>query len=380
MEIFKQFEEKLNKLPTSPGVYLMKDVNNSVIYIGKAKNIKNRVNQYFRNYENHFVRIRSMISKIFDFDYIMTDTEVCALILECNLIKKYLPKYNVLLKDSRNFPYIKLTLSEDYPRIVLTRKVENDGSKYFGPFLSNFSVECLIEIIREFFKIRSCNKIIKEGVKLNPCLDYHLGFCSAPCAFKISHEEYRNIFYKAILFLKGKTGSVVKWMRFKMKNCVNDLEFEKAKKYKNKIETLICLENNQKMFSSSKKENIDIIGLFKGLSILCVQIFYMRDGKVVGSEYFLFDGESSKEEVLTSFIKQFYFLSTILPREILIPFEIEELESLQEWLQSFSTSKVKIIVPKKGEKLKLLEIVNRNAAESTKKIIFKNKINYIISE
>ena len=363
---------KLKELPMSPGVYIMRNSDGKVIYVGKSKHLKNRVSSYFIHSKNHTPKTVAMVENVADFDYIMTDSEVEALVLECNLIKKYLPKYNILLKDDKQYPYIKLTLNEDYPRIYMTRKLKKDGAKYFGPYMSSMMVRNALETIKRIFKVRSCNK----GLPLNleharPCLYYHIGQCSAPCCNKISQEEYKDTFEQIASVLEGKYDSIIEELKKKMYEESDRLEFEKAARYRDKIESLKMLGEKQKMLSVGK-DNRDIIGLFKGEFESCVQIFYMREGKIQGSEYFVFkDENSSPDEILSGFMKQYYYNATNIPGEILIPENIADDESMSEWLSDKVGHKIKILVPQRGEKAHLIKMVNKNAEETLRQHIFK---------
>lgn len=362
---------KIKELPMNPGVYIMKNTAGEVIYVGKSRHLKNRVSSYFIHSKNHTPKTIAMVENVYDFDYIVTDTEVEALILECNLIKKYLPKYNILLKDDKHYPYIKITLNEDYPRIFMTRKLKKDGAKYFGPYMSSAMVKNAIETIRKIFKVRSCSKKLPQlSESSRPCLFYHIGQCSAPCCGKVTEEEYRETFDRISSVLDGKYKSVTEELRKKMFDASDKLEFEKAARYRDKIESIGILGEKQKMLSVGK-DNRDIIGIFKGEFESCVQIFYMRDGKIQGSEYFVFeDTESEYSEILSEFVKQYYFSATNIPGEILISDNITDSDNIAEWLSKKAEHKIKIIVPQKGEKAKLINMVNKNAEENLKRHIF----------
>lgn len=355
-----------------PGVYIMKNSDGEVIYVGKSKLLKNRVSQYFMNSKNHTPKTVSMVEHIADFDYIMTDTEVEALVLECNLIKKYRPKYNILLKDDKQYPYIKVTIDEEYPRIYMTRKVRKDGAKYFGPYMSTISVKNALEIIRRIFKIRSCTKKLPRDIgKTRPCLYYHIGQCSAPCCSKISKENYREAFEQISNVLEGKYDDIISNLHSKMLEASEKLEFEKAGRYRDRIQGLKMLGEKQKIISTND-ENRDIIGVFKSEYESCVQIFYMRNGKIQGSEYFVIaDGQSTEAEIISEFMKQYYFTATNIPKEILISQAIDDSEGIEEWLSGRTGHKIRVIVPQRGEKAKLVKMVNKNAQESLRQHIFK---------
>lgn len=371
-ETLLKIKEKLKNLPVSPGVYLMKDKYGKVIYVGKSKVLKNRVSSYFINSKGHNVKTKKLVSNIFDFDYMITDSEVEALILECNLIKKYMPKYNILLKDDKQYPYIKITSKEDYPRIFITRKLVKDGSKYFGPYMSASNTKETLEVIKKVFKIRSCNKSLPRDIgKDRPCLYYHIGQCSAPCAGKISKEEYSEMFNQITDVLNGNYSVLTEALTDKMHNASENLEFEKAAGYRDRINHLKALDEKQKIISGNK-DNRDIIGFYKEDDTACVQVFYMRGGKMLGSEHHIFENfDDSETELILSFVKQFYFNATNLPKEILLPIEIEDMEQIGSWLSEIKGSKVTISVPKRGDKAHSVVMVSRNAEESLKIYKFK---------
>lgn len=379
-------KEKLKKLPLCPGVYLMKDHNGAVIYVGKSKLLKNRVSQYFMHSKNHTPKTLAMVSHITDFDYMVTDTEVEALVLECNLIKKYRPKYNILLKDDKQYPYIKITSQEEYPRIYMTRKVLKDGAKYFGPYMSAFMVKETLETVKQIFKVRSCSKNLPRDIgKGRPCLYYHINQCSAPCSGQISKEEYREVFDQIASVLEGKIDPLLALLTDKMVRASESLEFELAARYRDKIESLKILGDKQKMISTTEN-NRDIIGVFQDERESCIQIFYMRDGKISGSEYFVIDSEeTTKADILSGFMKEYYFHATMIPREILLAEEIEDREEVAVWLSQKMDRKITLVHPKRGEKASLIEMVNKNAEESLQKHRFKRdreriKENEILSQ
>lgn len=367
-------KQKLKTLPLCPGVYLMKDKTGTIIYVGKSKLLKNRVSQYFLQSKNHTPKTLAMVSKIADFDYIITDTEVEALVLECNLIKKYHPKYNILLKDDKQYPYIKLTIQEDFPRITMTRKVTKDGASYFGPYMSAFMVKETIETLRQIFRTRSCTKKLSEEYqKGRPCLYYHINQCSAPCCGFVSKQEYREIFDQISSVLEGKATEIIKDLTDKMYAASEQLEFELAKRLRDRISSLKILSEKQKIVSTSDN-NRDILGIYQDETESCIQIFYMRDGKISGSEYYVFENDfSTKQELLSGFIKQYYDNVTMIPKEILVAEELEEVEDVKAWLSHKSGYKITVHCPKKGEKAKLIQMVNNNAEESLAKHRFKRQ-------
>lgn len=385
-ERLKRIKEKLKDLPFTPGVYLMKDKDGKIIYVGKSRTLKSRVSQYFQYSSSHTEKTISMAANVEDFDYILTDTETEALVLECNLIKKYRPKYNILLKDDKQYPYIKLTLAEEYPRIMMTRRIVKDGSKYFGPYMSAFSVKDTLDTIRSIFGVRSCSKKLPRDIgKSRPCLYYHMKKCMAPCDNKVSQEEYREVFDKISDVLDGNYKPITEILTEKMKSASEMLEFERAARYRDKINSIKMLGEKQKIISTDES-NRDMIGIFKESDDACVQVFYIRSGKVLGSEYFVFENvKDTEQEILEGFIKQFYFSSSKIPKEILISSEIEDINSIQEFLRNISGYKTELKIPKRGEKAKMMQMVLKNAKQSLIKHKFKRnrdeiKQNRILSE
>lgn len=371
-ETFELIKEKIKNLPLDPGVYLMKDKSGTIIYVGKSKALKNRVSTYFMNSKNHTVKTRRLVENVADFDYIITDSETEALILECNMIKKFMPKYNILLKDDKQYPYIKITTKDKFPKIFITRKLVKDGSKYFGPYMSSGNVRETLEVIKRIFKIRSCNKVLPRDIgKERPCLYYHIGQCSAPCAGKISQEEYSEMFNKISSVLNGNYSILTDELTKRMYTASDNLEFEKAAGYRDRINNLKMFDEKQKI-TSTNEENRDVIGVFQDNKDSCVQIFYMRGGKMIGSEYYMFENcDDTMDELLSSFIKQFYFTSTNLPKEILIPTEIEDKEDVVKWLNEKAGFKINIAVPKRGDKAHTINMVTKNAEESLRLHKFK---------
>ncbi len=368
----ERIKEKLKNLPMTPGVYIMKNSEGSVIYVGKSKVLKNRVSQYFQNTASHTPKTIAMVEKVEDFDYILTDTEAEALALECNLIKKYRPRYNILLKDDKQYPYIKITMNEDFPKIMMTRRVTRDGSIYFGPYMSAFMVKETLEVIKKIFKVRSCKKVLPRDIGHGrPCLLYHLKQCSAPCDGKISKDEYREIFNRIENVLRGNNKEIISELEEKMYKASSAMEFEKAASYRDKIESIKALSEKQKI-TSAKDDSRDVIGVYVAEEESCIQVFYIREGKVMGTEHFVFQTDGSAlSETVEAFIKQFYYASTSIPKEILIPERFEELEDVEKWLGENCGHRVHLNNPQRGEKLRLLEMVNKNAEESYKIYKFK---------
>lgn len=371
-DIMCRIKEKLKTLPMSPGVYLMKDKDGKIIYVGKSKVLKSRVSSYFINSKSHTVKTVKMVNQVNDFDYILTDSEVEALILECNLIKKYMPKYNILLKDDKQYPYIKITVKEEYPKIFVTRRLVKDGSKYFGPYMSAANTKETLDTIKRIFKIRTCNRVLPRDIgKDRPCLYYQIGQCSAPCAGKISQEEYSEMFNKISDVLSGNYSMLEKALTEKMYKASDNLEYEKAAGYRDRINNLRALDEKQKIISTNE-DNRDIIGVYRDNNDCCVQIFYMRGGKMLGSERYVFENsDDTLEELISGFIKQFYFTATNIPKEILIPVEIEDSDEIEKWLSEKSGHKIRVNMPKRGDKAHTIKMVNKNAEESLKVHKFK---------
>ncbi|EMS70623.1 excinuclease ABC subunit UvrC [Ruminiclostridium cellobioparum] len=361
-------QEELKKLPDKPGVYIMKDVNGIVIYVGKAVVLKNRVRQYFQNSANHPPKVCAMVSRIHEFEYIVTDTEVEALMLECNLIKKYKPKYNILLKDDKHYPYIKVTMNEQYPRILKTRRVEKDGAKYFGPYSSAFAVNDAIDTIKKLFPIKTCNRNLPRDIgKFRPCLNYHIRQCLGPCQGEVNREEYRNMMKKICSFLGGQYDEILNDLKGQMETAAQNLEFEKAAQLRNKINSIVQLSEAQKVLSADGQDR-DIIGFAQNATDLCIQVFFVRNGRVVGREHFVFEGEGNEDVrySLSTFIKQFYNTVQFVPSEIVIPQEIEDSGIIEQWLTGKRGFKVSLRVPQRGELVKFVKMVVQNAEISLK--------------
>ena len=341
-------EEKLKTLPENPGVYLMKNSEGKIIYVGKAKILKNRVRQYFQKNKNHSPKVQAMVKKISDFETIITKTEVEALILECNLIKKHRPRYNISLKDDKTYPYLKLTINEKFPRILITRNKIDDGAKYFGPYTN--SIKDTVQLLRKIFPLRTC-----KNFQSRPCLEFHIKKCFAPCANKISAENYFEIVKSAEKFLEGKTHEVEKNLQEKMLSAAENLDFEQAAQFRDILLSVKKISEKQKIVTDTG--NLDTIGFSKINSEVCAQIFFIREGKVLGRENFLLSNaaEESDAKIISEFLKQYYSRAEILADEILLPCEIEDEKILAEWL------KVKIFEPKRGVKKSLVEMACENA-------------------
>ena len=358
-------DEELKKLPDEPGVYIMKDASGEVIYVGKAINLKKRVRQYFQSSRNNSPKVNAMVSHIHEFEYIIVDNEIEALILEANLIKKHRPKYNILLRDDKQYPYIKVTTNEKYPRVIKTRKVLKDGAKYFGPYPNVYAVNDTLDIIRNLYPIRTCKiNFDKDNRKHRPCLNYYIGRCLGPCQGNVDHDKYMEMIDEIIMFLSGKEEKLIEIIEDKMKKAAENLDFESAAKYRDQINSLKLILEKQKIVSSNLMDQ-DIIGMARGIEDVCVQVFFIRSGKIVGREHFIISdsfGEDRKE-ILSSFIKQFYLGTAYVPKEIFIEEEIDDMEVISEWLSEKRGNKVNIRIPKRGEKSQLMEMVRKNAMD-----------------
>ncbi len=356
-------QEELKKLPDRPGVYLMHDKNDTIIYVGKAVNLKNRVRQYFRASHNEGIRKDQMVRLIERFEYIITDSELEALVLECNLIKEHRPKYNILLKDDKTYPYIKVTLGEDYPRILIARQMKKDKSQYFGPYTSAGAVKDTIELLRRLYQIRSCNRQLpKDTGKERPCLNYHIHQCKGPCQGYISPEEYREQIRKAMDFLNGNYKPVLEELEQKMQAASGEMDFEKAMEYRDLINSVRQVSEKQKV-THSDGEDKDVIALAKDDRDAVVQVFFVRDGRLIGREHFYvtINVGDTTQQILTSFIKQFYAGTPFIPKEVMLQTKISEEEVIARWLSERRGQRVYIRVPKKGIKEKLVDLAQKNA-------------------
>ncbi|ATD49744.1 excinuclease ABC subunit UvrC [Clostridium perfringens] len=357
------FQHQLKILPDKPGVYIMKNSLGEVIYVGKAKVLKNRVRQYFQNSKNHSEKVRAMVKNIAEFEYIVTDSEMEALILECNLIKKYSPRYNIALKDDKFYPFIKITTNEDFPRVYVTRNFAKDGNRYFGPYTNGTAVYEVMGLIKKLFPLRTCKKAIVEGGEpTRACLNYHINLCKAPCAGYISKAEYWEMIDEIINILNGTDTSIIKKLKLEMEKAAEELEFEKAAKIRDRILAIELISEKQKMFTV-KEGDEDFIDLYTDEKDGCVQVFFVREGKVTGREHFMIEniGDDPVEEVISSFIASFYGGTAQIPKTIYVPEEIEDQELIEKFLTEKRGSKVWIKVPKKGDKKNLLDMVRNNA-------------------
>ena len=356
-------EEELKKLPARPGVYIMHDASDAIIYVGKAISLKNRVRQYFQTSRNKGVKIERMVTQIARFEYIITDSELEALVLECNLIKEHRPKYNTMLKDDKSYPFIRVTVEEDYPRILFARKMKKDKSKYFGPYTSAGAVKETIDLLHKLYQIRTCSRNLPRDIGLErPCLNYHIKQCQAPCQGYISKEEYRRAVNQAVGFLNGNYDPLLHSLEEKMQQASDDLDFEKAIEYRELLASVRCVAQKQKI-TNSDGEDKDILALAHDEHDAVVQVFFVRDGRLIGRDHFYLnhiEGESSGE-ILGSFVKQFYAGTPFIPKELMLQTEIGEAAVIEEWLSERRGQRVHIRVPKKGSKEKLVELARQNA-------------------
>ena len=357
--------EELKKLPQKPGVYLMKDKDNQIIYVGKAKSLRNRVKQYFQSSKNQTAKTKSMVPHIVEFEYIVTDTEMEALILECTLIKEHSPYYNIMLKDDKTYPYLKITLQEMYPRIFVTRRMDKDKAKYYGPFTDALGLNETVETIHKLFPIRKCKKRFPRDLgKERPCLNYHIGQCMAPCNNGISEEAYMAYVQQVMGFIEGKHDDILKDMKREMAEAAEHMEYEKAATYRDKIRAVQSIAQKQKMANMTSTD-ADVIAFVRAFSECLVQVFFIRGGKITGRENFTMTAseEQSRSEVLTAFVEQFYSGTAYIPKEIILQEELveDEKELLEQYLSQKRGGKVLFTVPQKGEKHKLVELAHKNA-------------------
>ncbi len=370
-----QIEEELKKLPAKPGVYIMHDEKDEIIYVGKAVSLKNRVRQYFQSSRNKGVKIEQMVTHIARFEYIITDSELEALVLECNLIKEHRPKYNTMLKDDKSYPFIKVTVHEAYPRVLFARRMKKDKAKYFGPYTSAGAVKDVIELVRKLYQVRSCSRVLpRDCKKERPCLYYHMKQCNAPCQGNISQEEYAKNIDEALRFLNGDFGKVIEKLTEKMQAASEEMRFEDAAACRDLIQSIRRIGERQKITGYGQEER-DIIAVSMDDSQdlreqdAVVQVFFVRDGKLIGRDHFYLRVArgDKKEQVLSSFLKQFYAGTPFIPKEILLQKEIEDAALIEEWLSARRGQRVHITVPKKGTKEKLVELAQENARQVLEK-------------
>lgn len=357
------FDEELKKLPNSPGVYIMHDANDTIIYVGKAVNLHNRVRSYFRKIVGRGPQIDRMVEQIDHFEYIVTDSELEALVLENNLIKEHSPKYNTMLKDDKTYPYIKVTVSENYPRILFSRQMKKDKSRYFGPFTSASAVKDTIELMNKLFMLRTCNRTLPRDIGVErPCLNYHIKQCMAPCQGYISSEDYQKRIDQALDFLSGNYSPIIKDLEHKMQEASENMEFEEAIRYRDLLQSVKSVAQRQKI-TDSTGEDKDIIAIAKEENDVVIQVFFVRDGKLIGREHFYMAHVfgNSESEIIEDFVKQFYAGTPFIPKELMLQYDIEERELLEKWLTNRKGARVHVVVPQKGQKEKLVELAAQNA-------------------
>jgi len=371
------FTAEIKNLPGKPGVYIMKNSGGDIIYVGKAINLKNRVKQYFQSNQNHSPKVRAMASRIASFEYIVTDSEYEALILECNLIKKNRPKYNILLKDDKHYPYIKVTIQEEYPKVLSARRITADGAKYYGPYLNTHSIYDTIHELRKVFPIKNCKKELPRDIgKERPCLNYHIGLCPGPCSGEVTPAEYSASIRDICMFLEGKHENIVKKLEEDMREAAEDMRFEYAGKVRDRLFALRHIQEKHKVLSAADYDQ-DAIAYYTDNIDTCVSIFFIRGGKLIGREQFLFEGsgENDAAVLLTEFVKQFYVRSGFVPAEILLHRPIDDHELIEDMLRKMKGGKVELHVPVRGEKRSLIQFVKKNA-----EIELSNKREAILAE
>ena len=364
-------QEELKKLPAKPGVYIMHDAHDDIIYVGKAIILKNRVRQYFQSSRNHTPKIRQMVSHVARFEYIITDSELEALVLECNLIKEHRPKYNTMLKDDKTYPYIKVTVGEAFPRIMLVRAMKKDKAKYFGPYTSSQSVRDIIDLSQKIYKIRSCNRSLpKETGNDRPCLYYHMGQCQAPCQGYISREEYRENVQQMLHFLGGNFEPVIRMLTEKMYAASEKMDFEKAASYRDLLNSVKQIDQKQKI-TSAEMDDKDVIAFARDKDEAVVQVFFVRHGRLIGREHFYVSGvaNDTESQVLTAFVKQYYASSPFVPSTLMLQYPLDDKEIILEWLSGRKGHKVREVVPQRGQKERLVEL----AAENARNVLTKDR-------
>lgn len=364
-ELAAGFSENIRKalavLPEKPGVYLMHDAEGKVIYVGKAVVLKNRVRSYFRNLASHTPKVKAMVAKIAEIETIVTSSEVEALILECNLIKKYRPRYNISLKDDKTYPYLKVTVQEDFPRLLVTRRQSRDGAKYYGPYADAGAMHATVKLLRSMFPLRTCRKMNPD----RPCLNYHIKRCSAPCAGHIGRSEYQQMIKSVCMVLDGRTTELERDLKRAMQEAAENYAFEEAARLRDQLQAVERLNETQKAVTNNGGD-MDIIGFGKDMTGLCLQIFFVRKGKLMGRDnFFLEDADDTSDEVITAFIKQYYNEATFVPHEIVVPYlpEAAEQQLIENWLAEKAQRKVVLLLPQRGVKKQLLELANTNAVK-----------------
>lgn len=368
----ENIREALAVLPNKPGVYLMHDKDGKVIYVGKAVVLKNRVRSYFRNLASHTPKVRAMVAKIADIETIVTSSEVEALILECNLIKKYRPRYNIMLKDDKSYPYLKVTLNEEFSRLYVTRRQMRDGAKYYGPYADAGAMHATVKLLRSMFPLRTCRTMNAE----RPCLNYHIKRCLAPCAGLVSKEEYGNMIKSVCMVLDGRTAELERDLKRRMQEAADNYAFEEAARLRDQLQAVMRLNEQQKAVTGQDSD-MDIIGFAKDMTGICIQIFFVRKGKLLGRDnFFLQDDGESEQEVITAFVKQYYNEASYIPREIALPVlpDAEEQAVIEQWLAEKAQRKVELVRPQRGVKKDLLQLANDNAVKLLEERLRKGQL------
>lgn len=368
----ENIREALAVLPDKPGVYLMHDKDGKVIYVGKAVVLKNRVRSYFRNLASNTPKVRAMVAKIADIETIVTSSEVEALILECNLIKKYRPRYNIMLKDDKSYPYLKVTLNEEFPRLYVTRRQMRDGAKYYGPYADAGAMHATVKLLRSMFPLRTCRTMNAE----RPCLNYHIKRCLAPCASLVSKEEYGNMIKSVCMVLDGRTAELERDLKRRMQDAADNYAFEEAARLRDQLQAVMRLNEQQKAVTGQDSD-MDIIGFAKDMTGICIQIFFVRKGKLLGRDnFFLQDDGESEQEVITAFVKQYYNEASYIPREIALPVlpDAEEQAVIEQWLAEKAQRKAELVRPQRGVKKDLLQLANDNAVKLLEERLRKGQL------
>ena len=362
------FSERLKATPVRPGVYLMRDGSGNVLYVGKAASLRNRVSSYFSSPSNLPPKIRAMVARMTDFDYVVTESEQEALILECNLIKEHQPPYNARLKDDKSYPFIKIDISEQFPQVYITRKVAKDGARYFGPFANAGSVRRTLSLLKKLFPYRSCTKAI-TGDDPRPCLDFYIKRCVGPCIGAAGPDQYRAIIDQVVMFLEGKTRKVVRAIASAMDEAAENLEFERAAALRDQLRAIEQVHEGQKVLHLSS-EHLDVIAGAPGARDAWMEVFFIREGKLVGRDHFMMEGteDDGPESILAAFVKQFYDATTYIPPRILVQHPLEDVEAVQQWLSLKRGRPVRIHTPQRGEKRRLVQMVAENAAEGLEQL------------
>lgn len=368
----ENIREALAVLPDKPGVYLMHDKDGKVIYVGKAVVLKNRVRSYFRNLASHTPKVRAMVAKIADIETIVTSSEVEALILECNLIKKYRPRYNIMLKDDKSYPYLKVTLNEEFPRLYVTRRQMRDGAKYYGPYADAGAMHATVKLLRSMFPLRTCRTMNAE----RPCLNYHIKRCLAPCAGLVSKEEYGNMIKSVCMVLDGRTAELERDLKRRMQEAADNYAFEEAARLRDQLQAVMRLNEQQKAVTGQDSD-MDIIGFAKDMTGICIQIFFVRKGKLLGRDnFFLQDDGESEQDVITAFVKQYYNEASYIPREIALSVlpDAEEQAVIEQWLAEKAQRKAELVRPQRGVKKDLLQLANDNAVKLLEERLRKGQL------